>query len=272
MSKSIDTVVQDVYNLMENQTERTPELEKIVKQVGEEVSSSLLEALTTRQSKGGLRMSGIGKCERSQWYTYHGYEQEEIEGQVYLTFLTGHVMEAVLLGIIEASGHEVTGKQQRHEVEGVKGSQDCYIDGELVDVKTASDWSYKNKFEEDGIKSDTFGYVKQLSGYGKTDNRDTGYFLAFNKNKSTLKLCKQELEQDIDKHIIQLKEKMGLDTPPMRLEKATKTVNHRDGTQSVQLSMDCAFCGHKESCFGSLTKKQSGNFITYTVDEVGGGF
>lgn len=268
MSKSIDTVVQDVYRLMENQVESTPELEKIAKRVGEEVEGALLEALTVRQPKGGLRMSGIGKCERSQWYTYHGYEQEPIDGQVYLTFLTGHVMEAVLLGIIEASGHEVTGQQKRHEVEGVKGSQDCYIDGELVDVKTASDWSYNNKFAEDGIKSDTFGYVKQLSGYGKTEGREHGYFLAFNKNKSTLKLCKQKLEQDVDEHIIQLKEKMELDEPPMRIAKAT-TVG-KDGRE--RLSMDCAFCGHKENCYGHICKETKGKFTSYFVDKVAGSF
>ena len=269
MSKSIDTVVQDVYSVMKHQTEHTPELEKITQKVGEEVAGALLEALTVRQPKGGLRMSGIGKCERAQWYNYHGYEAEEIEGEVYLTFLTGHVMEAVLLGIIQASGHEVTGQQKRHTVEGVSGSQDCYIDGELVDVKTASAWSYDNKFKEDGINGDTFGYIKQLSGYGKTEGRDTGYFLAFNKNKSTLKLCKQELETDVDQHIIQLKEKMEMDEPPMRLANATK-LDKRENKQ--QLCMDCAFCGHKENCFGHISKKSYAKFTNYYVDDIGGNF
>ena len=269
MSKNINTVIPDVYALMKNQTKHTPEIDTIVQRVGNEVKDALLEALTVRQKKGGLRMSGIGKCERAQWYSVHGYEAEEISGEVYLTFLTGHVMEAVLLGIVEASGHEVTGQQKRHDVEGVKGSQDCYIDGELVDVKTASAWSYDNKFKEDGIKDDAFGYIKQLSGYGKTEGREEGYFLAFNKNKSTLKLCKQELEQDIDKHIIQLQEKMALDTPPMRLENAS-TLKKGEET----LCMNCAFCGHKETCFGALTKKtiNGGKFTYYTVDKVAGSF
>ena len=267
--KTIDTVVQDVYALMKDQTEDTKTVATVAKRVGEEVAEAIEQALTTRQAKGGLRMSGIGKCERAQWYGFHGYEQEEIEGSVYLTFLTGHVMEAVLLGVVELAGHEVTGQQKRHEVEGVKGSQDCYIDGELVDVKTASAWSYDNKFTEDGIKDDAFGYIKQLSGYGKDEKREHGYFLAFNKNKSTLKLCKQELEQDIDKHIIHLHEVMDSDKPPMRLAGAT-SINKRG---EEKLCMNCSFCGHKNTCFdNALQERPLGKITGYFVDPIAGNF
>lgn len=265
--KTIDTVVQDVYKLMETR-ETTGNVKDIADAVGDEVSVAIQNTFGVQQPKNGLRMSGIGKCERAQWYSVKGYEQEEIEGSVYLTFLTGHVMEAVLLGLVQLAGHKVTGQQKRHEVEGVKGSQDCYIDGELVDVKTASAWSYDNKFKDDGIKDDAFGYIKQLSGYGKTEGRDTGYFLALNKNKSTLKLCKQELETDIDQHIAQLKVKMDSDTPPMRLAKATTL----DKSGRERLSMNCAFCGHKENCYGSVCKETKGKFTSYFVDKVAGSF
>ena len=153
--KTINTVVTDVYKLMEGK-KYTGDLQKIADKVGTEVADALVESFKERQKSDGLRMSGIGRCERAQWYSVKGYEQEPIEGSVYLTFLQGHILEAVLLGLIELSGHKVTGQQKKHTVEGVNGSQDCYIDDELVDVKTASDWSYKNKFTETGIKDDAF--------------------------------------------------------------------------------------------------------------------
>ena len=265
--KTINTVVDDVYKMMEDKV-YTGDLQKVADVVGKEVSDALVDALTAREQSTDLRMSGIGRCERAQWYSVKGYEQEPIEGSVYLTFLQGHILEAVLLGLIELSGHKVTGQQKKHTVEGVNGSQDCYIDDELVDVKTASDWSYKNKFTETGIKDDAFGYIKQLSGYGKTEGREVGYFLAFNKNKSTLKLCEQQLETDIDQHIIQLKDKMDSDTPPMRLAKGS-TVG-KDGRE--RLNMNCAFCGHKESCYGALTSTTKGAFTSYYVDQVAGSF
>jgi len=265
--KTINTVVQDVYSLMEDRKYKG-DLQTIADKVGKEVSEALVESFNERQKTNGLRMSGIGKCERSLWYNIKGYEQEPIDGSVYLTFLQGHILEAVLLGLVELAGHTVTGKQGKHTVEGVNGSQDCEIDGELVDVKTASDWSFKNKFTETGIKDDAFGYIKQLSGYGKTEGREVGYFLAFNKNKSTLKLCEQQLETDIDQHIVQLKDKMELDTPPMRIAKGS-TVG-KDGRE--RLNMNCSFCGHKENCYGSLTSITKNGFTSYYVDQVAGSF
>ncbi len=267
--KTINTVVEDVYKLMETK-EYAGDLNKIADKIGSEVSEAVVNAMSPRDSNTGLRMSGIGRCERAQWYQLKGYTAEEISGSVYLTFLQGHILEAVLLGLVKLSGHSVTEQQKKHKVAGISGSQDCTIDGELVDVKTASAWSYDNKFKEDGIKDDAFGYIKQLSAYGKTAKRDTGYFLAFNKNKSTLKMCKQELEQDIDKFIVQLKDKMELDTPPMRLAQAT-TVSKKTGEE--RLCMTCAFCGYKDACYNNkLTSRQTGKIVSYYVDPLGGDF
>lgn len=258
-------MVEDVYNLM---VDRNPvgDLQKVADRVGKEVSEALVTALSPREEHNKLRMSGIGRCERAQWYGVKGYESEQPTGDVYITFLQGHIMEAVILALAELSGHKVEGQQEKHTLEGVNGSQDCIIDGELVDVKTASAWSYDKKFAPDGIKDDAFGYIKQLSAYGKSDDRDTAYFLVFNKNKSTLKLSKQELEKDVDEYIVQLKNKMESDTPPMRLAEATKTVRHKDGGQSNQLNMRCAFCSYKESCFPNLNKYVTSNGFTNYYD------
>ena len=267
--KTVDTVVRDVYNLMLTQ-EVEGDLQKVADSVGKEVSESIVTALTPREKSKGLRMSGIGRCERAQWYQYKGYDAEEIQGHVYITFLTGHIMESVLLGLIELAGHTVTDKQKQHTLEGINGSQDCYIDGELVDVKTASDWSFNNKFKEDGIKDDTFGYVKQLSAYGKTEDKDNAYFLAFNKNKSTLKLCKQELDKNVDTYIVDLKEKMESDKPPMRLAKAT-SFEEKSGRE--RLCMTCSFCGYKDICFDNSLIKQKGYKVeSYYIDKIKGNF
>lgn len=268
MKKKIDTIVQDIYSVMKSK-EYTGDLEGIAKQAGDEVAEALVQAFEPYEDKRNLRMSGIGRCERAQWYNVKGYTAEEIDGSVYLTFLQGHILEAVLLAIVKLSGHTVTEQQKKHTVEGINGSQDCTIDGELVDVKTASDWSWKNKFADDGIKDDSFGYIKQLSAYGKTAGRKAGYFLAFNKNKSTLKLCKQELEEDIDTFIVDLKSKMVLDTPPMRLANAT-SFNKKTGEE--KLCMTCAFCGYKEDCYGSLNSRMTGPIMSYFIDNTGGDF
>jgi hypothetical protein len=261
--KSIDTVVQDVYDVMKSK-DYTGDLNSIAMQAGREVEEALKDAFTPREDNRDLRMSALGRCERSQWYNYHGYIPEEINGEVYLTFLQGHILEAVLVALLKLSGHTVEDQQKKHTLEGVNGSQDCTIDGELVDIKTASAWSWDNKFQETGLTDDTFGYIKQLSAYGKADNRKKGYFLAFNKNKSTLKLCEQPLEQDIDTFVVDLKAKMESDTPPMRLANAT---TWNKAKTEEKLCMTCAFCGFKEDCFGSLEARPipSGKITNYYV-------
>jgi len=269
-SKSINTVVPDVYEVMKSK-DYSGDLSTIAMQAGREVEEAIKNAFEPYENKNELRMSSIGRCERAQWYAVKGYTPEELEGSVYLTFLQGHVLEAVLVALIKLAGHDVQDQQKKHTVEGINGSQDCTIDGELVDIKTASAWSFDNKFSEDGIKDDAFGYIKQLSGYGKTEDRKDGYFLAFNKNKSTLKLCKQELEEDIDTYIVDLKDKMESDTPPMRLANAT-TFSKAEAKE--KLCMTCAFCGFKEDCYGSLIAKPvpSGKITNYFVDTQGANF
>ena len=269
-SKSINTVIPDVYEVMKSK-DYSGDLSTIAMQAGREVEEAIKNAFEPYENKNELRMSSIGRCERAQWYAVKGYTPEEIEGSVYLTFLQGHILEAVLVALIKLAGHDVQDQQKKHTVEGINGSQDCTIDGELVDIKTASAWSWENKFTESGIKDDAFGYIKQLSGYGKTDNRKEGYFLAFNKNKSTLKLCKQQLEEDIDTFIVDLKDKMESDTPPMRLANAT-TFSKAEAKE--KLCMTCAFCGFKEDCYGSLIAKPipSGKITNYFVDTQGANF
>ena len=269
-SKSINTVVPDVYEVMKSK-DYSGDLSTIAMQAGREVEEAIKNAFEPYENKNELRMSSIGRCERAQWYAVKGYTPEELEGSVYLTFLQGHILESVLVALIKLAGHDVQDQQKKHTVEGINGSQDCTIDGELVDIKTASAWSWDNKFSEDGIKDDAFGYIKQLSGYGKTEDRKDGYFLAFNKNKSTLKLCRQKLEEDIDTYIVDLKDKMESDTPPMRLANAT-TFSKAEAKE--KLCMTCAFCGFKEDCYGSLIAKPvpSGKITNYFVDTQGANF
>ena len=51
------------------------------------------------------------------------------------------------------------------------------------DIKSASDWSYKNKFDsfESLAKGDSFGYVGQLVGYAKASGKNIGGWWVVNK-------------------------------------------------------------------------------------------
>ena len=122
--KSINTVVQDVYDLMESK-DYSGDLNSIAMQAGREVEEALKQAFTPREDKRGLRMSALGRCERAQWYNYHGYKPEEIKGEVYLTFLARSHTRSGAVALLKLSGHTVEDQQKKAHFEGVNGSQDC---------------------------------------------------------------------------------------------------------------------------------------------------
>jgi hypothetical protein len=47
-----------------------------------------------------------------------------------LNFLYGHILEEVLLLLVELAGHKATDKQKQVNLNGVKGHIDCKIDNE----------------------------------------------------------------------------------------------------------------------------------------------
>lgn len=253
----INNLIEDIYKTLETK-EYKGSLDVVALNLGKEVEEALKEHFRPREDNRKLRLSQIGKCTRSQWYDYHGFEKEKFEPKLWITFLQGHIMEALLKALVKLSGHTLEDEQKNHWVESIRGSQDATIDGELVDVKTASQFSFK-KFKKDGLKEDPFGYVQQLSAYGLDKKRDYGYFLALNKNNGELALTKQKLNKDVVEDVRELKLAMDSGTPD-RLENAT-TVNKI----GEKLNVTCGFCGHRDTCFPNLTKIKAGKFQNYYV-------
>ncbi len=74
-----------------------------------------------------------------------------------MRFLYGHLIEEMVLALTKLSGHSVTDEQKQAEVEGIKGSMDCKIDGVLTDVKSASPYGFKKFKDGSLIDDDPFG-------------------------------------------------------------------------------------------------------------------
>ena len=69
---------------------------------------------------------------------------------------------------------------------GIKGHIDCKIDGEVVDIKSTSGFSF-NKFKNGTLPDyDSFGYMSQLAGYEAAEGTNNGGFLAINKETGEL--------------------------------------------------------------------------------------
>ena len=136
MTKTIDTLVDDIYQLVDQGT-KNPDQEALFA-LGSTVMDAVRRQLWmgTSTSPPRLRMSNIGKpCSRSLWYDINGDDQaEDFSPQTRLKFMIGDIVEALLIYLAKEAGHEVTEQQAEIEMDGIKGHIDCVIDGELVDI------------------------------------------------------------------------------------------------------------------------------------------
>ena len=247
--KSINTLVEDIYKVLSEGAE----IGKVAEEFGKRMETLVKERLSPRTPrKGTLRLSNLGKPDRQLWYETHDTPREEFTPSTYFKFLYGDIIEEVVLLLAEVAGHSVQGRQGEVRVDGILGHRDAFIDGILVDVKSASSYSFK-KFKEGTLKDDDpFGYYPQLSGYiaDPEYDRDHGAFLAVDKQNGTMALLPVSDSDTVDIHprITHLKEVVAKDTPPERCyepEPMGKGGN-------MKLPVGCSYCAFKKECWADV--------------------
>ena len=203
-----------------------------------------------RSTKNNLRMSNVGRPMRQLWYDLKEDDdraQLPLESSVFIKFLYGHILEEVVLLLVKLAGHEVTSEQEEVDVDGVIGHMDCKIDGEVVDVKTASGFAFK-KFRDGTLRDDDpFGYMSQLAGYEETAKTNEGGFLVLNKESGELALYIPEYldKPNIRKKIEKIRESLTVDEPPDRCYNSIP-----EGKKgNMKLDRGCFYCRHKNPCW-----------------------
>ena len=250
--KKLNNLVPDIYKIIDNITEgkEIKISEKTYEEFGKDMSEALRHWATPQDQtqKEKLRMSNVGKPTRRLWYDAHTESDttEKLEPNVQIKFLYGHLLEVLLLFFVKLSGHKLTSMQNQITVYGIKGHMDCKIDGEVVDVKTASGYSFK-KFKEGSLsENDAFGYLAQLAGYEKAEGTNKGGFLVM--NKETGELCSY-IPDDMEKpnivnKIKTVKKEISSDTPPDFCYEAIP----EGKSGNMKLPMGCTWCPHKIEC------------------------
>mgnify|MGYP003313116635 CR=1 FL=1 len=153
-NKTLDTLVQDIYEVIEvlNDDEAIDIPERMYEEFGRDMEDALRHwATPVQRPKNGLRMSNIGRPLRRLWYDLNTeQERENIDAPTFIKFLYGHLLEVLLLFFVRLSGHVVQSEQKEVTVSGIKGHMDSVIDGEVIDVKTASGYAFK-KFKDEKV-------------------------------------------------------------------------------------------------------------------------
>lgn len=249
--KKLENVVPDIYSLLQDLSSGTPlpltegEVDKVLSNMKESIMSWANPSQRNRDFT--VRMSNIGKPNRQLWYEKRDQDvSSTIDAATQIKFLYGHLLEEVVLMLVRMAGHNVTDEQKEVSVNGIMGHMDSKINGEVVDVKTASRFAF-NKFKEGRLaQDDPFGYLGQLAGYEKAEGTNGGGFLVMNKESGELCMF---IPEDLDKPNIESKinnliPALEFDTPP---ELCYAPIP--DGKKgNMKLPKGCAWCKYKFDC------------------------
>ena len=248
--KSLNNLIEDIYKNIQPicDGEALDLSEEQIDKFGEDMKNVLRNwsSPTVRDSRFTLRMSNVGKPLRQLWYDNKSEMDSSVTPITMIKFLYGHILEEVVLMLARLSGHEVSDEQKEVTVNDVKGHMDCKIDGEVVDVKTASSFAFK-KFKYGTLPDDDpFGYISQLSGYEQSEGTTGGGFLVINKETGELTFYAPDEFDKIDtgKRIKTIRKAFKSKTPP---DKCYPEIP--EGTKgNMKIHRGCSYCPHKFVC------------------------
>ena len=283
---NISSLIEDIYSLLDLGKEYSPDDDN---PYGGNQAAVLGQRLAPRgePQAAGLRLSSIGKpCLRQLWYGTHApLQREPLRPFTRLKFLYGDLVEEMLLELVKRSGHLVEGEQDAILVDGVRGHRDCVIDGMLVDVKSASPFSFK-KFEG-GLQreDDAFGYLTQLGSYllGSREDPIVTYkneaaFLVMDKVGGHLCLDRHTFtDEDLEQlHWLIVARKgalaLPLPVPDREFEPVDQNKpNAKDWVNgNKKLGVNCSYCDFRDHCWPDLRTFLYGGkpvFLTTVVKE-----
>ena len=209
-----------------------------------------------------LRMSNIGRPYCQLWF-----EKNKPEARVkpptkfVMNMMFGDIIEAIFKGILTEAkvkyqdSEEVTLSLDK---DNIKGTYDLVVDGAVDDIKSASTWSYTNKFQSfDTVKaSDPYGYIGQLAGYAKASNKKVGGWWVINKNNADFKYISAE-DLDIEKEVLKLKSitKRLKENKFERCFEPEQETFRGKSTGNMVLNKNCTFCNFRYECWSTLTER-----------------
>lgn len=262
--KTIDTLIPDIEALFDGHDCSDEKLDIFMDTLKAQIKRTF--AGYKEQRGGTLRMSNIGKpCHRALWYDVRGFEAEPLSPSAKMKFLYGHIIEALIIYLAKEAGHEVQDEQMRVQLDGINGSIDCIIDGVLVDVKSASSYSYK-KFKDGTLAdNDPFGYLAQLSGYRAAVGAERAGFLAIDKTLGHMCLYEPESLPEPLSIIQATRASVNSEVAPERLSGAS-VPEGKGGNE--KLSMTCSYCSYKQGCWKDANEGQGLRCFLYSTGPV----
>ena len=235
-----------------------------IEQVADDVADAIKRQFGSGKTRGDfrLRMSNVGRPTCQLWY-------EKNKPEVALPFPTtfvmnmmiGDIVEAVFKGLLKEAGVKYNDTEKVTLDLGttrINGSYDIVINDAVDDIKSASDWSYRNKFESyDTLAAgDGFGYIGQLAGYAKASGKRVGGWWVVNKANGQFKYVPAS-GLDIDEEINKIKDTVTT-VEENKFERCFEPVPEKfrgKETGNQVLNDGCRFCSYRFDCWSELTER-----------------
>jgi hypothetical protein len=237
--------------------------------IGVDVANAVLRQFGSGKSRKEftLRMSNIGRPTCQLWFEKNQPDKALPKPTTFvMNMMIGDIVEAVFKGLLKAAkvDFEDTDKVSLPVGDSndthVSGSYDLVIDGAVDDVKSASPWSYVNKFDsfDTLAKGDGFGYVGQLAGYAKASGKRVGGWWVVNKGNGEFKYVPAD-GLDLDKELDKIKTTVETvnDNEFKRCFSPVPEFFRGKPTGNKVLNDNCRFCDYRYECWPTMVEEPS---------------
>jgi len=246
----------------------SPVSDELIEEAGEQFKQSLRKQFTEPRKDFTLRMSNLGRPTCQLWFQKHYPDMaEEKQYDFVMRMLIGDSVEVLSLFIMKLAGvpvESVSGKVSMElDGETINGEYDVVIDGKVWDVKSASPYSFQNKFKDFASmrNDDPFGYVSQGYAYARASGKPFGGWIVVNKSTGEMKFVEAEEDQNLIKTVeadmVATKRTIEADKPLERCFEDVEETYRKKTTGNRHLGMTCAFCDYKFQCWDNLQYKPS---------------
>ena len=250
-----------IHQYLENATSgKSAMSQENIEQVATDIKDALNRQFNTkREDKFRLRMSNIGRPSCQLWFEKNKPETALPKPTTFvMNMMIGDIVEAVFKAVLREANVKFEDTDnvtlELDENTKISGSYDLVMNEAVDDIKSASDWSYKYKFDsyESLHSGDSFGYVGQLAGYAKALGKKAGGWWVLNKANGLFKYVRAHI--DMDKELDKIKKNIKA-TESKELvrcfEPEPETFRGKE-TGNVVLNKNCTFCSYRNACWENL--------------------
>lgn len=256
-----------VYRYLEDVTKAKRGMsDATIARIVRDVEEAVRKQFNQSERKFTLRMSNVGRPTCQLWFDKNDPQSGiDMPTNFLMNMMLGDIVEAIFKGVLSEAGVEFSDGFKSTLTAGkhkIDGTHDLIMDRKVDDIKSASPWSFKNKFKDYVTLKDhdSFGYIGQLAGYAKALGVEPGGWWVINKGSGEFKyISAWDMKVEVDDIIDSIKNKADeLERNEFKrcFEPVEETFRKKPTGNKI-LGDECGWCKYRYKCWPSLQELPS---------------